>query len=166
MTQRSGPGDPPSDESHRPAAPAPHVDAHVIDLATPEWCWERLFTTTAGRLSSGLGRQPFSLPVGYSVENGEVLIPIGSTPGAAHLLGGIEVTLGLGGYTPGGLRWVVRATGVALLAVLGEDRLAAARNSHPARRVDLPRPDALLLNVDRVRGYYETPLRLSPGARP
>jgi len=132
-------------------------DAHVIDLATTAWCWARLLTANEGVLSSKRERQAAGFEVGYSVDDGQVRIPTRSFRSAARLLVDSEVTLGLAGHDEDGRRWAVRATGTASLPVLAVDSLAACRSSHPAgaASADL---GALLVTVDRLRGYYETPL--------
>jgi hypothetical protein len=132
--------------------------ASVTDLGTLEWCWARLLTSTEGMLFSHAGLRPPRLAVRYSVEDGQVQIPMGSFPGAALLVGS-QVTLGLAGHAGDGLRWVVRASGVAQLSTLTVDSLDARRDRRPAR---YPVPEAartLLLDVDRLRGYHRAPSR-------
>jgi hypothetical protein len=159
MTHPTGPGDPPpADPGGPPPFAQPHPEGRVVDLATLDWCWMRLLSTSEGVLSSRGGRRPPSMAVGYTVDDGKVLIPIGTFSAAARLLAGTQATLGLAGHGEDGLRWVVRATGVALLSVMAADSLAACRNSHPARSSAPPGADALLLSIDRIRGYHESPL--------
>jgi hypothetical protein len=152
-----GTDDPPTDLVRQGLSTGPRPGAHVTDLGTLEWCWARLLTTTEGVLFARRGLERANLSVHFRVEDGQVQIPIGPFPGAAHLLGGATVTLGLAGHADDGLRWVVRATGTALLSILETDSLTASRSSHPARRVEPQGPDALLLNVDRLRGYHQAP---------
>lgn len=158
MTQPTRPGDPPASTRSPSTLAGPDPDAHVIDLATPDWCWSRLLGTTVGVLSSRGARGPLSLPVTYTVDDGRVLIPIESFSETAHLFAGRVLSLGLAGHAQDGLCWVVRATGVAHLSLLAHGTLVACRSSHPAHGGAPHGSDALLLAVDRLRGYFETPL--------
>jgi hypothetical protein len=160
MTQPIRPGGPPSTLGDPPAFAGPDLDARVIDLASAAWCWSHLRSSTEGVLSSAGGRKPADLAVTYVVDDGQILIPSGSFVDAARLLVGTEVSLGLSGRAEG-LRWVVRATGLALLSVLPGDSLTACRDRHPAQGTAFLSSDALLLRIDRLRGYFET--SLDPG---
>jgi hypothetical protein len=162
VTQTTGPGEPPTSVDGRSSSVDADVEGHVIDLATPAWCWARLLSTTEGVLSSLREKKARGVAVSYTVGHGQVLIPIASFS-AGRLLAGSAVTLGLSGRAEDGLRWVVRATGVPVLSVLAGDSLTASRNSHPARSSEPEGVDALLLRIDRLRGYRETPLRTSLG---
>jgi hypothetical protein len=143
MSYPAGPGDPPKgQDGQQPTRP----DTTVTDLGTLEWCWARLLTTTEGVLFSHGGLRPSRRAVRYSVDFGQVQIPIGSYPGT-------DVTLGLVGHAADGQRWVVRATGVAQLSTLGVDPSEACRSSHPSQLLVPDGADTLLLNVDRLRGY-------------
>jgi hypothetical protein len=160
MTAPHRPGDAPKTGSRSSAPTEP--GARVIDLADLDWCWSQLRSTTHGVLSSR-GRA-VSLDVTYTMEEANLLIPVAWDHEVLHLLAGCEVALGLSGREPDGLRWVVRVTGVAALSLVPSSAgtYAAARRSHPALGVASQPSSALLLPVDRLRGYHETPLDPHP----
>jgi hypothetical protein len=142
--------------------------ARVIDLADLDWCWSQLRSTTHGVLSSRSPRKAVSLDVSYVVEGQNLVIPVAWDHEVLHLLAGCEVALGLSGREPDGLRWVVRVTGVAALSLVpsSSGTYAASRRSHPALGVDSQPSSALLLPVERLRGYHETPLDPNPQEAP
>jgi hypothetical protein len=160
MTSPTRPGGHPTTPTNSPTMAGSDPDARIIDIAAPARCWAHLRHTTEGILSSRSTRGSTSLAVAYTVDDRQVTIPIGSYNEAAHLLAGREVTLGLTGHDDEGLRWVVRATGVAVLSppTLRSGTLAACRDSHPAHGAASRPNDVLLLPVTRLRGYYQTPL--------
>jgi hypothetical protein len=161
MTSSTPPGGHRTTPTNSPATAAgSDPDARVIDIAAPARCWAHLRQTTEGVLSSRSARGSASLVVGYTVDDRQITIPIGSTDEAVHLLAGHEVTLSLTGHDDEGLRWVVRATGVAVLTppALQTGTLAACRNSHPAHGAAARPKEALVVPVTRLRGYYQTPL--------
>jgi hypothetical protein len=157
MTTPAGPHHGPTGTPCGPARSGP--GAQLIDLGTLDWCWSHLSGGNQGTLSScGPGRS-VNLAVQYAVIEEQIVIPYAPDPEVLHLLGGLEVTLGLVGRSEAGLRWVVRVTGFAERSVVPTDpaTLAGCRRSHPAQ--GSPPPGALLLPVRRLRGYHETPLQ-------
>lgn len=111
-----------------------------------------------GVLSSGPGPGPTSVSVAYTETGGQIVVPVDTEAGDVSSLAGSALTLALTGRTEDGLRWVVRATGTALLSLLEPDSLEACRSSHPARS-SAPLPsDVLLLPVTWLRGYRELAL--------
>jgi hypothetical protein len=140
--------------------------SRIIDLATPVWCWARLRRATEGTLSYRSARGAASLAVGYTLTDRQIVIPIAAYDGRAHLAIDTEVTLGLTGHDEDGLRWVVRASGIAGLAIAssGSTGLAACRQSHPAHGAPSPANEALLLPIARLRGFYETSLHTNDDA--
>jgi hypothetical protein len=138
----------------------PDSGARIIDLATPPWCWAQLRSATEGILSYRSARGLASLAVTYTLTDRQIVIPIAAYNGRAHLAIDTEVTLALTGQDDEGLRWVVRATGIADLAVAssGSGGLTACRQSHPAHGAASRANEALLLPVARLRGFYETSL--------
>lgn len=158
MTAPHRPGDAPTTTRLTSAATEP--GARVIDLADLDWCWSQLRSTTRGVLSSRSPRRPVNLDVTFTVADRNILIPVTWDQEVLHLIAGWEVALGLAGAEPDGLRWVVRVTGVAdaSLVPAGSGTYFASRRSHPALGVASRPSSALLLPVDRLRGYHETPL--------
>lgn len=177
MTAPHWPGDAPTSTStstttkatsttttRRGPTAATEPGARVIDLADLDWCWSQLRRTTRGVLSARSPRRTLDLDVTYTVEGQDLLIPVVWNREVLHLLAGCEVALGLAGREPDGLRWVVRVTGVAALSLVpsAARTYAASRRSHPALGRDSRPSSALLLPVERLRGYHETPLDPAP----
>jgi hypothetical protein len=160
VTSPLGPGTRPAISMRTAPLDASASEARVIDLADPGWCWLQLRNTALGVLSTRSRRSPLDMDVAYTVVGDEILIPIPWDSEALHLLAGRDVTLSLTGRDEDSLRWVVRATGNAEFAMvpLASDTVAQCRSSHPAHGATSESTDTMVLTVDRLRGYHETPL--------
>jgi hypothetical protein len=134
----------------------------VIDIGAPSWCWSHLGAAGEGILSYQSPRGRSSLAVPYTVTGQQISMPLACFNSAGWSAAGAEVCLEISGLTPDGLRWVVRASGVAER----DDQtwspgLAYARRVHPAAKNDrtpTTAMDQLVLAAPRIRGFYETPL--------
>jgi hypothetical protein len=160
MTRPTGPRTFPAVSIRSRAPDGSNLPARVIHLADPGWCWTRLRSTALGVLSSQSPAPPVAEDVTYTVVGGEIVVPVPWDSEALHLLAGHEVTLGLSGRGEDGLRWVLRASGVAEFAMVRSSpvTLEDCRSSHPAHGPAFASTDTMLVAVDRLRGYHETPL--------
>jgi hypothetical protein len=146
----------------RPGLPRPPVlEARVIELGDPDWCWSHLVTATHGVLTSPGSPGTAGHDVTYAVVDRELVVAARKDGRVLQLLAGSEVELDLTGRADDGVRWVVRATGLAEPTFLrgAAASPAGSGNGRPARQVPV---DALLVPAFRLRGYREAPLE-DPG---
>lgn len=135
--------------------------ARVIDLANEDWCWAQLAGTTRATLFARCAGRTVALDVNYTLDDEEIHIPIASDHALLHVFAGQQVALVLAGRSNDGVRWVVRASGLAVLRLFAAaDALSQARRNHPAYHAAVPVDDdaLLVLPANRLRGYHENPL--------
>jgi hypothetical protein len=142
----------------------PTSEARVIELGDPDWCWSHLLTATHGVLTSPGTPGAVSHHVTYTVVDRQLVVAAAEDGRVLQLLAGSEVELDLSGRAGNGVRWVVRATGLAEPTFLrgAAASLDGSRSSHPARGAGQVPVDGLLMPAFRLRGYRDAPLE-DPG---
>lgn len=86
---------------------------HVTDIASPRWCWEHLGATGEGTLSRRSTRGHLRVAVRYTVVDQRISIRLDPVDSLGWSAVSADVCLEIGGSTPDGRQWVVRASGAA-----------------------------------------------------
>lgn len=139
--------------------------SRVIDIGTPDWCWTQLATVSEGLLTYRSPRGRLSLVVPYTVAEDQIMIPMAPFNEPGWLAAGGEVTLEVMGAHDADLRWVVRASTVAVRMPTATRTGGTLRPWHPSDgfRPGSEQLDGLLLPAPRVRGFYQTSIHSSRG---
>jgi len=121
------------------------AETRIIDICPPGWCWSRLAEANEGILSRATRHGRITLPVPYAIAHQEIAIPMATFTSGVWSAADGEATLEVTGDAAENQRWLVRATG----------------SVQRVRRTSAPESDWLVLQPVRLRGFYETSVRLA-----